>query len=1082
MMRIAILVAALIVSLDGYTQIDTEFWFAPPEVTSGHGDSPVYLRLSTLHQAAVVKVLQPGRGNPAVAVVNIPANTTQTIDLSSRISDIETRLAASVMKTGVRITATAPITAYYEVGAPFNSDIFALKGRNALGNNFVIPAQNFYHNSPEYSPLPSSSFDIVATQNNTVVRVRPTRPLVGHLTDTLITVKLNAGETYSFRKSGLSAADNPAGTVVESNKPIAITLKDDSVINGGCRDILGDQLVPLEVAGTEYVVLKGFLSTPEFLFITATADDTKIYIQGSATPVTIPEAGAVYRHQVTEKSTYVLSDKTIYIFHVTGFGCEMGLAILPSINCKGSPQIGFTRTTNEFFGLNLLVMKEGVSSFSLNGSAGMIPPFAFTPVPGTNDKWYTAQLSFNEAAVPVGRASIISNTVSSFQVGIINGNASSTCRYGYFSSFSTLFIGDDLDICQGESATLDAGPGKESYLWNTGSTAQQIQVTTPGTYWVKVKREDCVLYDTIQVAVKTGHLDLGPDVVICRGDTASIDGQENFSWRWSDGSTDRILETTLEGKYWASVSDYTGCAASDTVMVSLKEPPVADLGADVLKCKSETVRVDATVPNATYLWNDGTTEPSRNIQSTGVYWVKVTSNGCTAADSILVEDHPGPQQDSIYGTPSVCPSATGIVYRVDAANQSTYQWFVKGGAIGSVDQNEISVDWSATNASAMVKALVTDDKGCAGDTLYYPVSVNVILLPEKPAGPDTLCVNNAENVVYTTPPTNGSLFQWHISGGQVTTGQGSEKITVDWAEGLNKLWIEESSETPDTVCHGVSPPLTVYVFEDSTSIYLNYVSVDTSVTELIHVHWNTEHFQSLANGEVFLYRRSESTDWKVLTALPPSVNMFSDEVNFSADGIYDYHLAVTNSCDELLTTGIHNNIFLEGSADSLTGSITLRWNHYSGWGGPVERYEVWRKIDSDPGYRLFTIVPASENSFTSNMAAEAFEHQYVIRAIQKGGPYESWSNAIPFTFEHEVVIPNIITPNGDEYNEYFQISNIKLFKNAELTIIDRWGKTVYHVINYQNDWDGGGLSSGVYFYLLDLKRKNKIYRGPLSIL
>lgn len=1082
-MRIALVLSGCILSLSGYTQIDTEFWFAPPEVTSGHGDRPVYLRLSTLDKGAVVNVLQPGRGNVQIGVANIPANTTQTIDLTAQIANLETLLPATVMRTGIRIVSSAPITAYYEVGAPFNSDIFALKGRNALGNKFVIPGQNLYNNSGEYSPPPGSSFDIVATQNNTVVKVRPTKPLVGHFTDTLIVVKLNAGETYSFRKPGLNASDNPTGTVVESNKPIAITIKDDSVINGSCRDILGDQLVPLAVAGTEYVVLKGFLETPEFLFITATENDTHVYIQGTSTPDAVLAAGEVYRYEVTGKSTYIFSDKTIYIFHVTGFGCEMGMAILPSINCKGSPQIGFTRTTNEFFGLNILVMKEGIGSFTLNGFSGLVPASAFSSVPGTNDKWYTAQLSFNEAEVRVGQASLISNSTHSFQVGIINGNARSTCRYGYFSSFSTLFIGDDHDFCEGQVATLDAGPGKESYLWSTGATSQQIEVNTGGTYWVKVEREDCILYDTIQVRVRKGALDLGPDLEVCRGDTAIIDGKENFSWNWSDGTTGQKLLTTDAGKYWVSVFDYTGCQASDTLMVSLKEPPVADVGDDIVKCKWETITADATIAGATYRWSDGITTGSRPIIDEGLYTVTVMADGCSATDSLLVENFPGPPQDSIYGTPSVCPFVTDIAYSVDVAPNSSYRWIVEGGTISSQQQNAITVNWEGPNASAMVKAIVSDEHGCDGDTLKYPVRVNVVLLPEVPFGPDTLCFNKSQQIVYSTPPTNGSVFQWNISGGEIASGQGSPEIVVNWNEGLNKLWIEETSVTTDTVCSGISGELAVFVFRDTSELYLNYVSVDTTDPSVMHVNWRVYQQSATQEKQVELNRRPQgSTEWTIVASLPSTIQSSDDAVDLATNGIYEYRLNLTNFCDEPLSTVIHNNIFLTGTADSTTGVINLQWNHYSGWEEGVDHYEIWRRIDADAGYHFFTRLSPNENTYSSAMAADAFEHKYVIRALKKDGPFESWSNPLSFTFEHSVEIPNIITPNGDEFNQYFHITRIELFKNSELTIFDRWGKEVYHVINYHNDWDGDGLSTGVYYYVLELKRNNKVYKGPLSIL
>ncbi len=1081
MFRSCLLVIFFLLSKGVYAQVDTEFWFAPPEVTAGHGDRPIYLRISTLDKAAVVTVTQPGRANITIASANIPANTTRTLDLTSDIANLETITPAFVMKTGIRITSSAPVTAYYEIGAAWNSDIFTLKGKNALGNRFVIPGQNFYDNSGDYYPNPSSSFDIVASQNNTVVKVFPTRPIFGHSGDSVITVKLNAGETYSFRKTTLWAVNNPIGTVVESNKPIAITLKDDSVINGGCRDILGDQLVPVEVAGREYVVLKGFLSTPEYLFITATEDDTKIFVAGSSTPASVLAKGQIYRHMVTAKSTYISSNRTVYVFHVTGFGCEMGMAILPSITCKGSPQIGFSRTTDEFFGLNVLIRKEGTGSFTLNGSSSLIPSTAFTPVPGTDDKWYTAQLSFSTSQIPVGQASLIKNSQNSFQVGIINGNAATTCRYGYFSSFSTLFIGDDVSICEGQTTTLDAGPNKESYLWSTGDVSQNIAVSTPGAYWVKVEREECVLYDTINVEVKKGYLDIGPDVQLCPGDTARIDGKENFSWQWSDGSMNQYLNTMTPGKYWVSVHDYTGCIVSDTVIINEKAHPVVDLGAAVMKCKEEEVTLDASFPGASYLWQDGITAGARSVLSGGLYSVVVMWNGCAATDTLSVENLPGPQQDTIFGTFSICPFAADIDYHVEPAPSSTYQWFVEGGGISHQSGNSIGVDWYDTNAEASVKTLVTDAAGCKSDTLVYPVRINVVLLPEMPQGPDTLCINKSQQVTYTTSGTNGSVYQWNILGGTITEGQGGAQVMVNWSKGLNRLWIEETSVTIDTVCQGASPELPVLVFQDTTGITLNFVSVDTANSSLIRIDWDVEHAETIQGNEVLLEKKAQdAAAWHILAGLPVTADSFQDQADFSIDDVFQYYLTLTNSCDEPLATSVHNNMYLTGMADTTADVITLTWNHYFGWLQGPDHYEIWRKADLEGGYRFLAGVSADENIYAAK-ASDAFDHKYIIRAKAKGNQHESWSTPLSFSFEHPVKIPNVITPNGDDFNQYFHISKIELYKNSELTIMDRWGKEVFHAIHYQNTWDGGGLSPGVYFYVLDLKKDGKVYKGTLTV-
>ncbi|HYG49968.1 MAG TPA: hypothetical protein VD905_03650, partial [Flavobacteriales bacterium] len=43
-------------------QVDTEFWFAAPEVSSSIGDSPIYLRFVTYGSAATVTVSEPATG------------------------------------------------------------------------------------------------------------------------------------------------------------------------------------------------------------------------------------------------------------------------------------------------------------------------------------------------------------------------------------------------------------------------------------------------------------------------------------------------------------------------------------------------------------------------------------------------------------------------------------------------------------------------------------------------------------------------------------------------------------------------------------------------------------------------------------------------------------------------------------------------------------------------------------------------------------------------------------------------------------------------------------------------------------
>lgn len=80
---------------------------------------------------------------------------------------------------------------------------------------------------------------------------------------------------------------------------------------------------------------------------------------------------------------------------------------------------------------------------------------------------------------------------------------------------------------------------------------------------------------------------------------------------------------------------------------------------------------------------------------------------------------------------------------------------------------------------------------------------------------------------------------------------------------------------------------------------------------------------------------------------------------------------------------------------------------------------------------------------------------------------------------NDFFIPNIFTPNGDRFNEFFEIDQKLL--GSKLVIVNRWGKPVYSSDNYQGNWNGSNLSKGIYYYqITDPCGKN--YKGCITIL
>lgn len=86
------------------------------------------------------------------------------------------------------------------------------------------------------------------------------------------------------------------------------------------------------------------------------------------------------------------------------------------------------------------------------------------------------------------------------------------------------------------------------------------------------------------------------------------------------------------------------------------------------------------------------------------------------------------------------------------------------------------------------------------------------------------------------------------------------------------------------------------------------------------------------------------------------------------------------------------------------------------------------------------------------------------------------SDTVCWTVEvkpHDIEVPNVFTPNGDNTNDVLVFKNLEFFPNSQLYVYDRWGVLVYESSNYLNDWNGkrmgtgGDCADGTYYFILN---------------
>ncbi len=419
------------------------------------------------------------------------------------------------------------------------------------------------------------------------------------------------------------------------------------------------------------------------------------------------------------------------------------------------------------------------------------------------------------------------------------------------------------------SANLSSDTIPNPVLRGVNSSADSLIVN----YVLTISNGVCSVRDTTQAIIyRLPVADAGPDRAVCSGQRVVIGTNPLtgliYAWSALPGSSLAdlsasnvanpsflLVNTTnavLRRGYVLRVVNRAACFAVDTVQLSVA-PALgnAALVRTVRACSGDTARLgDVALPGYRYSWAPATNLSASNVanpvfrlvlldtlQRTLTYVRTTIFNECTLNDTVRVTVVPPLPKLRIVGSTRLCPGSPNIVYRIGQPRAGlVYRWDITGGTLVTGQGTpQIQVNWGPINPNArVVVGLENNPCNLGGDTLR--VDVNLTLRPPKPfspVDPDTLCVNQANNVRYALPTTTeGSLYQWFTSaGGRIVSGQNTGAVVVDWT-GVGfptnppnplsvRVWATETINTVTNRCFGASDTLVVLLYPSPVANRIN---------------------------------------------------------------------------------------------------------------------------------------------------------------------------------------------------------------------------------------------------------------------
>ena len=704
--------------------------------------------------------------------------------------------------------------------------------------------------------------------------------------------------------------------------------------------------------------------------------------------------------------------------------------------------------------------------------------------------------------------------------------------------------------CFGESTgevdlTVTGGTAPYTYSWSNGATTEDLVNIVAGVYTVTVTDANlCTATVPVTVSQPSELIAVaGSNGPVCIGMTLNLqggpDGMLSYSWNGPDGFTSSLQNPVvataatqaMSGQYTLNIVDMNGCSATANTNVVVNEIPVITFTQTNILCNgTSTGAIDITVSGGTapfvYLWTGPVADPATGDQiniSAGTYTVIVTdANNCTSAQvSTEITELP-PLLGTITSRTNVTePGGNDGSFTVEGSGGTApYMYSLESGPM------QASGSFSTLTAGTYT-VTVYDANLCEHFIIVIITEPNMPLSGQIISQTDVLCYGDATGSVTVIGIAGEEHYEYSIDGGAYQSSgtfgsltAGTHIVTIQDAA-LNTFDIDVLISQPalpldiiltqsDNICSGANAGSATAIAAGGTGPYTyswNTTPVQTGpdATELSAGTYTvtvTDANGCIATGDVTI----AEPDPLSVTIIKNDVLCNGDEngsatvnvqggtgpyiyswntipvqttptINGLAPGAYSVTVTDANGCTATVIVDIIEPAVLTVTA-TVVDAMCPDTNE-----GEIE-------LNIIGGIQPYTISWSDHGGFTTQTRTDLYPGTYSVVVSDANGCRASTSVDVGYTGSYGcLIIPDIITPNGDGHNDEWIIRNIDMYPEAEVFIYSRWGRLVYRTKNIsENPWNGQYRGSedlmptDSYHYILHLNDGSKPRSGVISVI